>query len=915
MAQPPTYRKTNPADTPVLILALTSDSLPLTTVDDYAENILAQRLSKVTGVGLVTIGGQQQPAMRIELDPAKLAAVGLTLTDARTAVLGGTTITSKGVLEGPDKSVALQANDQIVEPRQYEQLVIAYRNGAPVRVTDVGYAQIGPANTLLAGWFNHRRAIVLNVMLTSGANAIETVDAITGQLPSLRASLPKGVSLSVVSDRTKTIRASVKDVQKTLFLTVCLVVVTIFVFLRAVWATVIPGIAMVLSLIGTAAVMYALGFSLDNLSLMALSIAVGFVVDDAIVMIENISRHLEAGRTPLDAALYGAGEIGFTIISISVSLIAVFIPLFLMAGVVGKMLQEFATTVAVAIVVSAFLSLSLTPTLCALLLKSEPKDAAHGRLYMTAERLFDRLLALYDGALTVVLRHQALTLVAMLATIALTAALYVLIPKGFFPEQDTGLISAISEAAPDVSIPQLGTLQTAVTQIILKDPAVDSVASYIGPGPSNAAPNQGRMFITLKALGKRGPNGGAPQVIARLSRQLQSVPGIHLFMQPSQDLTIGARASKAMYQYTLEDADQKELNYYATRIADRLRAVEGIVDVTSDNEANGTSLVLDIDRAAAARYGITAQAIDEALNDAFGSRLATKVYGAFGQYFVIVEAAEGVRAGPEALGRLYLHGASGRMVPLSSVGQAVPRASPIVINHQNQLPSVTLSFNLKPGASIGSAVRAVQKVEQSLHLPLTLRPSFQGTANAYTTALHGQIPLIGAALVAIYVILGILYESWSHPITILSTLPSAGLGALLTLMLVGMPLDVIGLIGIFLLLGIVKKNGIMMVDFAIEQQKLGKSATDAIHQACRLRFRPILMTTICAILGGVPLIFASGIGSQIRQPLGFAIVGGLLVSQVLTLFTTPVIYIYVEALRGKLSRTQKAAPVGAGAAA
>ena len=906
MAQPPIYRKTNPADTPVIILALTSDTIPLTTVDDYAENILLQRISQVKGVGLVTIGGQQQPAMRIELDPIKLANIGLTLGDARAAILKATTITSKGVLEGPEKSVALQANDQIVTGSDFDGVVIAYHNGAPVHVRDVGHAEIGPANTLLEGWFNHKQAVVLNVLLTNGANAIETVDAITKQLPSFRASLPKGVTLSVVSDRTKTIRASVKDVEKTLLLTIVLVVVTIFVFLRTLWATIIPGVAMVISLIGTAAVMYALGFSLDNLSLMALSIAVGFVVDDAIVMIENISRHLEDGKRPLQAALQGAGEIGFTIMSISISLIAVFIPLFMMPGVVGKMLQEFAITVAVAIMVSAFVSLTLTPVLCALLLKAEPKDQKHGRLYLMAEHMFDRLQARYDQLLTVVLRHQFLTLMVMIATVALTAVLYVYIPKGFFPQQDTGLITAISEASQDVSVEGLGQRQTAVTNIILKDPAVASVASYIGPGPSNAAPNQGRMFITLKVLSKRGPDGSAPQVIARLSRQLQSVSGIHLFMQPAQDLTIGARAAKSMYQYTLEDTDQSELNYYASRMVEQLKHVDGLVDVTSDQEASGPFVVLNIDRTAAAQYGLDAQTIDEALNDSFGSRQATKVYGAFGQYFVIVEAAQAFRNGPNALNQLYLHGPRGGMVPLSSVAHPTTRTGPIVINHQNQMPSVTLSFNLKPGVSIGSAVSAVQNAQAALHFPLTLRGSFQGTANAYTTALHGQVPLIGAALVAIYLILGMLYESWSHPITIISTLPSAGLGALLALMLVGMPLDVIGIIGIILLLGIVKKNGIMMVDFAIQEEKAGKSATDAIHAACRLRFRPILMTTICALLGGVPLMLASGIGSQIRQPLGFTIVGGLAVSQVLTLFTTPIVYIYIDKLAHLIRRDARA---------
>ncbi len=911
LTQPPIYRKTNPADTPVLILALTSDTLPLTTVDDYGENILLQRLSQVNGVGLVTIGGQQQPAMRVEMDPVKLANIGLTISDARQAILQATTITSKGVLQGPQKAVALQANDQLLNADDYNQVVVGYRDGAPVLVRDVGHAEIGPASTLLAGWFNGQRAIILNVLLTPGANTIKTVDAIKAHLPRLKAALPAAVKLSVVSDRTQTIRASVSDVESTLLLTVVLVVLTIFVFLRTLWSTVIPGVAMVISIIGTVAVMYALGFSLDNLSLMALSIAIGFVVDDAIVMIENVSRHLEDGLPPLAAALKGAREIGFTIMSISISLIAVFIPLFLMAGVVGKMMQEFAITVAVAIVVSAFVSLTLTPTLCALLLKSNTGEVRHGRLYKLAERGFDRLLGWYDKGLTTVLRHQLLTLMVMFATITVTGVLFVVIPKGFFPQQDTGLITGITESDQDISTDGLGQRQQQVADIVLKDPAVASVASYIGPGPSNASPNQGRMFITLKPLSQRGPHGGAPQVIARVSKQLRAVPGIRLFMQAAQDLTIGARTAKATYQYTLVDADQAELNDYTARMVQKLQQTDGVIDVSTDQEDNGPLVMLDIDRRAAAQYGLQPQAIDQALNDAFGSRTATKVFGAFGQYFVIVEAAQAFRSGPDALQQIYLRSPSGAIVRLSELAHLTTRTGPIVINHQNQSPSVTISFNLKPGVSIGTAVSAVQKAQAELHLPLTLRASFQGTANAYTTALAGQVPLIGAALVAIYLILGMLYESWSHPITIISTLPSAGLGALLALMAAGMPLDVIGIIGIILLLGIVKKNGIMMVDFAIEEEKAGTSPTEAIHKACRLRFRPILMTTICALLGGVPLLLASGIGSQIRQPLGFAIVGGLAVSQVLTLFTTPVIYIYIDRLDHWVRRrTTRRAPAG-----
>ena len=902
LAQPPTYRKTNPAATPVLILALTSDTLPLTTVDDYGENVLSQNISRVEGVGLVTIGGQQQPAMRLEMDPVKLANIGLTIGDVRTAVLNGTSISSKGVLQGQAKSLPLQANDQLMDTDGYDQIVLAWRDGAPVLLRDAGHAEIGPANLLLAGWFGNERAVILNVLLTPGANAIAVVDKIKAELPRLQAALPKAMKVSVVSDRTQTIRASVSDVENTLMLTVGLVVLTIFVFLRSLWATVIPGIAMVLAIIGTFAVMYALGYSLDNLSLMALSIAVGFVVDDAIVMIENISRYLEEGMEPLPAALRGAGEIGFTIMSISVSLIAVFIPLFLMAGVVGKMLQEFAVTVSVSIVVSAFVSLTLTPMLCALLLKPETKGREHGRLYRATEHAFEWLVARYDRGLSAVLRHQALAMLVMLATITLTGVLFVVIPKGFFPEQDTGLVTGITEAAQDVSTEGLGTRQAAVTAIILKDPAVSSVASYIGPGPSNAAPNQGRMFITLKALDQRGKDGGAPQVIARINEAVAHVKGIRLFLQAAQDLTIGARTAKSEYQYTMVDADQAELTAYANLIVDKLRTVDGLADVSSDAESSGTLLKLDIDRKAAARFSLTTQDIDNALNDAFGGRTATKVFGAQGQYFVVVEADAASRSGVNALDSVFLRTPAGAIVRLNEVAQVKTMTGPVVINHQNQFPSVTVSFNLKPGVSIGTAVTAVQQAQAALHLPLTVQASFQGTASAYQTALAGQAALIGAALVAIYLILGMLYESWIHPITIISTLPSAGLGALLALLLAGMPLDVIGIIGIILLLGIVKKNGIMIVDFALEGERAGKSATEAVHEASRLRFRPILMTSICAMLGGVPLMLGSGIGSQIRTPLGFTIVGGLLVSQVLTLFTTPVIYITMDKLGRAISR-------------
>jgi hydrophobe/amphiphile efflux-1 (HAE1) family protein len=907
LTQPPVYRATNPAQTPVLILGLTSDTLPLTTVSDYANTILAQRISQVSGVGLVTIGGQQTPAMHLEVNPAQLAAQGLTLEDVRSAVTDDTVDGSKGVLQGSDKSYAIQTNDQLFNRADYDNMVVAYRNGAPVRLRDVGYAAIQPANSLLAGWYGKQRAVILNILLAPGANAIETVGQIQKQLPMLKAALPPAIKVSTVSDRTSTIRASVADVRNTLLLTIGLVVATIFVFLRTFWATLIPSVSVPLSIIATFAVMYAVGYSLDNLSLMGLSIAVGFVVDDAIVMVENISRYLEEGVPPKQAALKGAGEVGFTIMSISVSLIAVFIPLFMMGGVVGKMLQEFAVTVSISIVMSVVVSLTLTPVMCALLLKPQPATGVrHGRLYLLTERFFDLLLAGYHRALKVALKHQFATLMTMVVTIGLTAYLYVTTPKGFFPDQDTGLIEAITEAAPDVSSNGLGERQLQLADIILKDPSVESVASYIGPGPSNAAPNQGRMFIALKPLKRRGPHSGVEQVIARLQKAVLPVVGIHLFMQSAQDLTIGARVSKSEYQYTLVDIDPAELGFASSRLVDELKKDDRLTDVSSDAVAGGQQLNVTIDRNAAAALGLRAKDIDEALYNAFGQRTATKVFTSLGQYVVIVEVAPEYRAGPAALGRIYLRSATGAPVPLSQIARITSSAAPLVVNHQGQFPSVTVSFNLKPGVSIGTAVSAVQNVVHRLNFPLTVLGSFQGSAQAYQTALSGQIPLIGAALVAVYLVLGMLYESWIHPITILSTLPSAGLGALITLNLVGMPLDVIGIIGIILLIGIVKKNGIMMVDFALERERAGKTPLEAVEEACLLRFRPILMTTICAVLGGVPLILASGIGSQIRQPLGYAIVGGLLVSQVLTLLTTPIVYLAMDRLVTRLSRRSPA---------
>ncbi|RUN75171.1 acriflavine resistance protein B [Sphingomonas sp. TF3] len=904
LVAPPSFRLVNPADPPALILGITSDALPLTTVDDYTESVLFGRLSQMPGVGLVTIGGQRQAAMRVEVDPAALTSHGLTMATVRTALQQSTLKAAKGTIRGDRQTWGLSTNDQLDTEKGFSDVVIAYRNGAPIRISDIGSARIGPANTQLAGWFNRKPAIILNVFPAAGANVIQTVAQIRAALPKLQASLPKAVQIRIVSDRTTTIQASVSDVRSTLLLTVLLVIGTIFLFLREPRATLIPGIAVVLSIIGTFVVMRLCGFSLDNLSLMALSIAVGFVVDDAVVMIENITRYVEQGLTPFQAALKGAGEIGFTILAISTSLLAVFIPLLLMSGLVGRMFQEFALTVASAIVLSVIVSLTLTPMLCSILLKPSRADARHGRLYTLLERGFARLTAGYGKGLDVVLRHQRLALVAMGGTVALTGLLFVTIPKGFFPEQDTGMIAGITEASGDISTTGLAARQTALVDILLKDPAIQTVASYIGPGGSSPAPNQGRMFIALKPFGHRGPDGGAQQVIARLNKAVAGLAGIKLYLQASQDITIGARVSKSQYQFTLVDADSAELSEWSQRVASAFKKIAGVTDVTSDAGSNGPQLAITIDRDAAARLGITPETIDTALYDAYGERPATKIYTPVNQYFVVLEFAAAQRATPDSLQQIYLSASNGDRIPLSQVATIQPDSAPLVVNHQSGFPSTTISFNLAPGVSIGTAVSAVQKVQAQLHLPPTLQTSFAGNAQAFQSALAGQGILILLALVVVYLILGMLYESWILPLTILSTLPSASLGALLTLWLVGRPLDVIGIIGIVLLIGLVQKNGIMLVDFAVEQEAAGLAPEAAIREACLTRFRPILMTTLCAMLGGIPLMIGTGAGAEIRQPLGYAIVGGLMLSQVLTLFTTPAVFLAIN----RLSRRRKASP-------
>jgi|HubBroStandDraft_4_1064222.scaffolds.fasta_scaffold00782_3 hydrophobe/amphiphile efflux-1 (HAE1) family protein len=905
MPNPPIYRKTNPADTPVLMLALTSETLPLTKVSDYANSILAQKIAQMPGVGLVAIGGEQNPAIRVQVNPAQLAAEGLDLEAVRTALSTATVDQPKGTLYGANQAFALQTNDQLMTAEGFDDYILANRTGSfgtsgPVRVRNVGRAIVAPQDVNLAGWMNTQPAIIIAVQRQSGANVIATVDQIKKALPQLEASLPPSIKIHIVSDRTQTIRASVADVQNTLILTIALVVGVIFLFLHKLWATVIPGVSVPMSLIGTFAVMYLLGFSLDNLSLMALTIAVGFVVDDAIVMIENIVRHIEGGKTPMEAALQGAGEIGFTIMSISISLIAVFIPLFLMSGIVGLLFREFAVTVAIAIVISVIISLTLTPMMCARLLAAEG-NRRPGLVSRTLERFFDGLVAVYDRALIVALRHRLITLMVMISTVAATFILFVEIPKGFFPQQDTGLIVGITEGAQNISPQAMKERTQAVLEVVTKDPAVSSANAYIGPGGSTVTENDGRMFITLKPLGER--TATADQVIARLNKALQPIWGITLYMQAAQDITIGARLSKTQYQYTLVDVDSDELDHWAPILLQKLQALPQLTDVASDQQTDGRVMKVEINRQLASQLGINPSVVDQILYDAFGQRVAARIYTRLNQYFVILEVEPDFQLGPNALSRIYATSSSGTEVPLSQFATITSTVAPIAVNHQGQFPSVTLSFNLPPNASIGAAVAAIQQATKALHLPPSIATSFQGSAQAFQSSLSSTPILILAALIAVYIILGMLYESTIHPITIISTLPSAGLGALLTLMLFGMPLDVIGIIGIILLIGIVKKNGIMLVDFAlVGQRERGLGTEEAIHEACRLRFRPILMTTMCALLAGIPLMLGTGIGSEIRQPLGYAIVGGLLVSQVLTLFTTPVVYIYMDRLGHPLAR-------------
>jgi hydrophobe/amphiphile efflux-1 (HAE1) family protein len=902
MPSPPTYHKVNPADVPVLLIALTSDTVPLTKVDDYADSILAQKLSQVPGVALVTIGGEQKPAIRVQVNPAKLAATGVDLEQLRAALGNATVDQPKGVLYGQQQSYTLATNDQLLKTQEYDDLIIAYRNGAPLRLRDIGRAIPGAEDITLHGWYNDKPAIVLAIQRQPGANVIDTVDRIKFALPQLLETLPSDIKVTIASDRTQTIRASVNDVQFTLVLTIILVVAVIFLFLREFWATVIPAVSVPISLLATFGAMYLFNYSLDNLSLMGLSIAVGFVVDDAIVMIENIQRHLEEGLSPLDAALKGAGEIGFTIVSISVSLIAVFIPLLLMSGVVGRMFQEFAVTVCVAIVASMLVSLTLTPMMCAHLLR--PSDPAkHGRLYRLLENGFASMQRGYEGLLRIALRFKPVTLAIMLTTIALTVVLFVVIPKGFFPQQDTGLITGITEAAADVSPHQMADLQRAVINVISKDPAVVNATGYIGPGGPTVTENNGRLFILLKPRNQR--DASADQIIRRLDRELRNVQGIGVFLQAAQDINLASRLSKTQYQYTLTDVNQDELDQWASRLYEKLRQLPELADVASDQASAGRQIKLQINRDAASRLGIDPASVDNTLYDAFGQRHVAQLFTALNSYYVILEVDPSFQLGPYALNRIYVRSSNGGTVPLGEFTKVENGTSPLAVNHQSQFPSVTLSFNLAPGAAVGTAVAAIQHATAELHMPGTVSASFQGNAQAFQASLKSTPILIVAALIAVYLILGMLYESVIHPITILSTLPSAGIGALLTLMAFGFGLDIIGLIGIILLIGIVKKNGIMLVDFAIEAERhRGLTAEQSAFEACKTRFRPILMTTMCAVLSGIPLMIGTGTGSELRQPLGFAIVGGLLLSQLLTLFTTPVVYIYLDRINHWLTNVR-----------
>jgi multidrug efflux pump len=975
---PPIYSKTNPADAPVLTLAITSKTVPLSQVEDLVDTRLAPKISQLSGVGLVSISGGQKPAVRIQANPTALSSYGINLEDLRTAVSQSSVNAAKGNFDGPRQDYQIDANDQLVTSKDYRSVVVAYRNGAPVMLTDVAHILDGVENTTQAAWMNQTPAVILNVQRQPGGNTISVVKSIKKLLPQLEANLPKGIEVTTLTDLTTPIQASVSDVEFELMLTIGLVVLVIFLFLRNLYATIIPSVAVPLSLIGTFAAMYALGYSLDNLSLMALTISTGFVVDDAIVMVENISRYLEEGDTPMEAALKGAEQIGFTILSLTVSLIAVLIPLLFMGDVVGRLFREFAVTLAVTIVVSAVVSLTLTPMMASRILKHNP-EAQQGRFYRASEHVFERMIAFYGRTLKVVLRYQTITLLVALATLMLTIFLYIIIPKGFFPVQDTGVIQGITQAPQTIGSKAMAAKQQEVAKVILADPAVESLSSFIGADGTNVTTNSGRMSINLKPLEDRDLS--ASDVIRRLQTKLKDVQDIQIFMQPVQNITVDDRVSRTQYQYSLEDPDQNELNDWAARFVTRLKELPELEDVATDQQLGGLAVSLVIDRATASRLGVAPTTIDNTLYDAFGQRQINTMYTQLNQYHVILEAEPQFQLDPNKLNHLYIRsgsasgttgapatsssgsgstsagsnaltgsalftpsantltppinaltsstvnsnsskGATSAGTTSSSFNNAVPFSAfshfettteALSITHQGQFPAITVSFNLAPNAALGGAITEITKVQKDMHMPASLQADFQGTAASFRNSLSGMPLLILAALVTVYIVLGVLYESFIHPVTILSTLPSAGVGAFLSLILFHQDLSVVAIIGLVLLIGIVKKNGIMMVDFALDAERhRGLSSTDAIYEACLLRFRPIMMTTMAALLGGLPLAFGHGIGSELRRPLGIAMVGGLLVSQVLTLYTTPVIYIFFDNLSHRFSSKSKKAEQGGG---
>ena len=916
LPNPPIYSKVNPADAPILTMALTSDSLPLSRIEDLAETALAQKISQLPGVGLVSISGGQKPAVRVQANPTALASYQLSLEDVRSALGTANVDQAKGVIDGPRQSFTIGANDQLLSSQQYNSVIIAYRNGAPVRLSDIANAVDSAENVKQAAWVNTTPAVLLNIQRQPGANIISVADRVKKVLPQLQASLPAAVKVQILIDRTQTIRASVADVQFELMLTVFLVVMVMFLFLRNLSATIIPSVAVPLSLVGTFGVMYLLGYSLNNLTLMALTISTGFVVDDAIVMIENIARYLEAGESPLQAALKGAGQIGFTIVSLTVSLIAVLIPLLFMGDIVGRLFREFAVTLAVTILVSAVVSLTLTPMMCARLLKSKHGDgdgetgapARPNILARAAENFFNRVIAFYGRTLKFVLKYQTTTLLLTTATLVATLLLYVYVPKGFFPVQDTGVIMGISEGPENISFAALSQRQQSLASVILKNPNVDSLASFIGIDGTNTTPNAGRIQINLKPRDQRKET--ASEIIRDLQPELAKVEGITLYMQPVQDLTVESRVSRTQYQYSMEDADVNELATWAPRLLQKLQTAPALRDVASDSQNNGLEANLVIDRDTASRLGILPQAIDDTLYDAFGQRQVSTMFTQLNQYHVVLEVDPQFQVSPDNLKHIYVKSNTGAQVPLSTFTHFEQRNSPLAINHQGQFPVVTLSFNLAPGVSLGEATKAIEQAEQEINLPRSIVTSFQGTAAAFHNSLSSEPWLILAAIITVYIVLGVLYESYIHPVTILSTLPSAGVGAILALLITGNDLGVVALIGIILLIGIVKKNAIMMIDFALEAERVEKKPPEeAIYQASLLRFRPIMMTTMAALLGGLPLALGRGTGSELRHPLGITIVGGLLLSQLLTLYTTPVVYLWFDRLAHRFARFKIGNPI------